>query len=389
MKNISKQNEQKEGQQLTPEQIIFRVEQMVKDLEDKRGRIFFFVADSNGKPMGSVIQIYEIAKLLKDNGYNAIILHESNKYVGVGEWLGEDYAKLPHVSVEKMYKNQQYQIKGSDIFVIPELYIKFCKEMFKHKIPAERIIICQHHVFVTRDLEMGENWRMYGIEQCIVSSNKMMDYLAEFQRGIRYHTINPFVSEEFTPSTKPQTPTIALFVRNPDDADRIIKTFYLKYPMFGWATFDQIHSMPKNVFAENMKKCCLAVWSDTYSTFGTTPLECMSCGVPVIISTPQITPEWAEDQGEDGKITFKNNAMYVLSDAIIPDTIAQFLDSWLSSNIDESIYEEIKKTPSRYSRKNFEEQTLKTFDTIYKEKIEKFKNSIEYYKNENNSTNSQ
>jgi hypothetical protein len=51
-----------------------------------------------------IANIYEHVKLLNELGYNATILHEKNDYQrigdenanGINEWLGEEYANLPH-----------------------------------------------------------------------------------------------------------------------------------------------------------------------------------------------------------------------------------------------------------------------------------------------------
>ena len=38
--------------------------------------------------------------------------------MGIAEWLGEEYANLPHVSIE----SQQLQVGPSDFVIIPEAF---------------------------------------------------------------------------------------------------------------------------------------------------------------------------------------------------------------------------------------------------------------------------
>ena len=45
--------------------------------------------------MASVATIYEHAKILKEAGYNPVILHEKNDYMKPDSWLGEGYEDIP------------------------------------------------------------------------------------------------------------------------------------------------------------------------------------------------------------------------------------------------------------------------------------------------------
>ena len=90
-------------------------EEKIKNLEDslelvknKKSKIYFLTQDTQGVPKASVSVIYEYVKLLTDAGYNAYILHEKDNYkfegddnsMGLIDWLGKEYAQLPHASIE-------------------------------------------------------------------------------------------------------------------------------------------------------------------------------------------------------------------------------------------------------------------------------------------------
>ena len=60
---------------MTNEQIS-KLETAILNMEEKKSRIYFLVQDTKGNAKASVRYIYQIAKTLKDNGYNSIILHE-------------------------------------------------------------------------------------------------------------------------------------------------------------------------------------------------------------------------------------------------------------------------------------------------------------------------
>jgi len=84
---------------------LLKVEKSIQNLNDKKSRIYFLVQDTKGNARASIRYIYQMAKVLKDNGYNAIILHEKNDYEGVSSWLGEDM-KVFHMN---QLKNRIYK----------------------------------------------------------------------------------------------------------------------------------------------------------------------------------------------------------------------------------------------------------------------------------------
>ncbi len=71
-----------------------------------------------------------------------------------------------------------------------------------------------------------------------------------------------------------------------------------KIPQFRWITFRDMRGLSEFEFANTLKDCCLSIWMDDESGFGTFPLESMKCGVPVLGKIPNLIPEWLnEDNG--------------------------------------------------------------------------------------------
>ena len=66
------------------EQQIKKLETSVANLENKSAKIYIMVQDTKGNPKASVRYMYQFAMALKNAGYNSIILHEKNDYIGVG-----------------------------------------------------------------------------------------------------------------------------------------------------------------------------------------------------------------------------------------------------------------------------------------------------------------
>ena len=99
---------------------------VIEKIGNKDFTLYFFTLDTKGNPTAGIANIYEHVKLLNELGYKAAILHEKNDYKlkgdengqGIADWLGEEYASLPHVSIEK----QELSISPADFIIIPEIF---------------------------------------------------------------------------------------------------------------------------------------------------------------------------------------------------------------------------------------------------------------------------
>ena len=76
------------------------IKESIEKLDKKDFKIFFFVMDTKGNPIASVANIYDHARILRELGYDAQILHEKDDYTSVVPTLGEEYDNIPHVSIE-------------------------------------------------------------------------------------------------------------------------------------------------------------------------------------------------------------------------------------------------------------------------------------------------
>ena len=361
-------------------QIIEKLRDLKEKVKSKQGRLFFFVADTQGTPMASIEYIYRIAKILHDDGHLVFMLHEKEKFIGVRDWMGEEYSNLTHISLTTMNDNKNFQITGADTFFIPELYADFFKKLWESKLPSDTVIICQSHTFVFKYLNASESWSYYNIDEVITTSNKMKSFLEEYQRTKNIYVVNPPITSEFSVATEPQKPIISIISRVPEDIERVAKLFYQKYPIYSWVTFRTLGNMKKENFAQTLKETCVAVWLDDYSSFGTFPLECMASGVPVIVKIPDLIPEWAEEfNPQDSSIKLSDNAIYVSNILAMPDYIAKFLEAWFLGDVPDTLYKNMKTTAAKYSEENFKEQTKRTFEKIFERKLGKIDQTIKKY----------
>lgn len=345
----------------------------IKKIQNRESKIYFFLPDTGQIPSASINHILNVALELQSKGFQPILLTQEEKYT-FPDWLPQyEYNSLPITSL----KSKGLKINVEDFMIIPELYVELIKELVKNRFPCQIIIFAQRYYFIFDFLNIGEHWKhSFGIDTVITTSEGAKAYIENTMGGIdNIEIISPFVDNFFTPSKLPQKPIISLFCREGADAEKIYKTFYTKYPHYRWVSFNVLNNLYKEKFAQDLSQCCLAVWVDQHSTFGTFPLEAMACGVPVIGEIPKLIPDWMVDSDDVGNINIKNNGFWVSSKLTIPDQIASFLNSWLTENVPDFIYEEMNKTVQSYRDINFKKQAESSFNNIFQKRIS-FLNTI-------------
>jgi hypothetical protein len=334
-----------------------KLELSIQNMKDKKLRIFFLVQDTKGNAKASVAYIYRMAKSLSDAGYNPIMLHEKSDYMGVSLWLGDEYANLPHQSLE----NQNLQVAPEDFIVLPELYGFVMSQITK--LPCGKIVLSQAYDHILETLQPGQSWNQLGFHKCITTSELQKEYITNLMRNTSTDVIKPFISDEFYPSSVPPKPTIAIHTRDQRDTLNLIKSFYLKFPQYRWVTFKDMRGMSVSEFAKNLRECFMSVWIDETSAYGTFPLESMKSNVPVLGLTPNIVPEWMNEE----------NGLWVNNKNQVVDIVADFLQNWLEDNISEKIYEEMQRTVSQLSTESeFDKSTIFTFEGYINKRLESF-----------------
>ena len=322
------------------------VELSIKNLREKTCRIYFFVQDTKGNARASVRYIYQMAYALKKAGFNPIILHEKNEYIGVAKWLGEEYMEIEHQSIEK----QNLEIKPEDFLIVPEIF-GFIMDQVK-KLPCAKIVLVQSYAYITETLQPGQTWSQFGFYKCITTSNMQKEYVEKVMRQTTYDVIEPYISECFGPKSTPPMPIIGVHTREQEDTLNLIKTFYLKFPQYRWFTFRDLRGLSEKDFANSLKDCFLSVWVDNKSGFGTFPLESMASNVPCLAKIPDLPASWMSE----------DNGVWVTDVTLLTDFIADFIQNWLEDNIKPDLYENMKNTANKFQNKSqFEYKVVETF----------------------------
>ena len=337
-----------------------KVELSIKNLDEKKARIYFLVQDTKGNAKASVRYIYQMAKTLFDNGFNPIILHENKEFSGV-KWIGEDYSNIPHKAIE----GESLEISPEDFLVIPEIF-GYVMDQVK-QLPCAKIVLTQQYAHMLETLNPGQSWNQFGFFKCITTNAKQKEYIERVMRQSSIDIIKPYITENFQPKKVPPFPIIGIHTKDQSDALNIIKTFYLKFPQYRWFTFRDLRGLSEKDFANSLRDCFVTVWIDDKSGFGTFPIESMKSNVPCIGKIPDLMPDWMNE----------DNGIWITDQTLFPDVIADFIQNWLEDNIKPELYENLNKTSEQFSnKKEFEEKVIELFNGYLITRSNQFKQQI-------------
>ena len=339
-----------------------KVKLSIENLKSKKCRLYFMVQDTKGNAKGSIRYIYQLALSLKNSGYNPIILHEKNDYTSVSSWLGEEYMnKLPHKSLE----GQNLEVSPEDFIILPEIF-GYVMDQIKN-LPCGKIVLTQAYRYMLETLQPGQTWSQFNFLKCITTTENQKTYIESIMKSVNVDVLSPYISDVFSKRELPAMPIVGVHSREQSDTINIIKSFYLKYPQYRWFTFRDLRGLSELEFSNSIKECCLSVWVDRESGFGTFPIESMACGVPVMGIIPNMQPGWMNE----------NNGIWVDDYNSLPDFIADFLQNWLEDNINYSFLDKMDETVSSFKNKeSFEQKASKLFDTYIQVRLESFESQI-------------
>jgi len=338
-----------------------KVERSIQNLKEKNCRIYFFIQDTKGNAKASIRFIYQIAKVLHDNQYNPILLHEKNDYVGVGKWLDESFMVIPHKSLEE----QNLEISPEDFLIIPEIF-GFVMDQVKN-LPCAKVVLTQQYFNMLETLQPGQAWNSFGFFKCITTTYIQKQYIERVMRQATFDIIKPYISDVFSPRPLPPLPIIGVHTKEQSEGINLIKTFYLRFPQYRWFTFRDLRGLSEKDFANSLKECFLTVWIDEKSGFGTFPIESMACGVPVIGKVPDLKPEWMTD----------DNGVWITDSTMITDFIADFIQNWLEDNIKPELYENMRITSKSYQNKDeFESRVINVFSSYLDTRASSFEEQL-------------
>lgn len=327
--------------------IIGNIEKEIAKIKDKENRIYFFVIDTKGVPSGSLEYIYNLALILKNEGYNVSMLHTEDEFVGVESWLGEEYASLPHFNVN----SGEVGTSPSDVLFIPDIYAQVMNQT--KSLPCKRIAILQNYDYVVEQMPYAAQWGDFGIMEAITNSDYQASELKEVFPYVRTTKISPYISKIFGTTIEPKKMIVNIISKDQSNIKKIVKPFYWKFPFFKWVSFRELRNLSKSDFAKGLREAAITIIVDEDASFMYSALESIKSGCITMVKVPQTTLDWADS--EDG--TLPNCCVWFNDFDTLHKQIASVVRSWITDKVPTVLEEEGKKVLETLS----EDKTSKDF----------------------------
>lgn len=342
---------------------IEKIERIISNIENKQNKFFFFIPNIQ-TPNSTMYQIYWNATVLKEMGYETIILTESDSEYVKPYFVDSELMNVKHITV-----SNKINIAPEDFLIIPEIFTNVMEQLKNFN--CEKIVLLQSLDYALHALTPGMQWSDFGISKLLTVSeplkNMVHDFFGEYYR-IKKYDIG--ISDLFKDNNNLKKPIISFVTRNGNDITDVIKLFYLKYPHFRFVTFQELAGLDRDTYSKKLKDSFACIWIDNISTFGTVPLECMKAGTIPIGLIPRIDHEYIDD--------FTGIWVYDLFK--LPDMIGALITKYLEDDIADEFYTKMKEVSSKYSLENSKQSLMNVYQEFMNERVEYFKKALELEK---------
>lgn len=358
---------------------IEKIKASLAKIKSKESKFLFAIPDTQN-PIASVYEMYFHATIVKNMGYNVIVLVEKGDYE-VPNWIEKELTDFKHIPMS----DPKLTVGPEDVMVIPEVFTNVMEQT--KNLPCLRIGLLQSVDYMMNSLIPGTDWSSFNVRDIITTSPSLVEWVEVFlgkgKFNIKQYDLG--IPDYFERSSKPQKPIVSVVGRNANEISKLVKLFYAKYPQYSWVTFDPMltkskppQQMRRVDFAKRLQNNFAAVWVDRISSFGTFPLECMKSGVIPICLKPDITPNYIVERDEQGNPLKINEDAGVWTDNFydLPVLVADVLVKFLDDNINEEIYTAMENLASQYNQENSEKQITEIYQSYIDDRIKLFEQAI-------------
>lgn len=370
-------------------EIVQRIETEIGKLKDKSFKVLFYVPDAKNNATGYISYIYQMALTLQQLGYNVKMLYQlDNEYtaeelkklnlenqpiddnrvfVGVTESLGEKYATLEHANIQ----NEELEVSPSDFLIIPEVYSSVMNQT--KKLSCKRIVLTQNYNYLTDFIQVGVSWANFGITDTITSCLNQAELVNSVFPYVKTKVLTPYIPSYFYEGNEPKKLIVNIITKSQKDANKIIKPFYWKYPMYKWVSFRDLRSYPREMFADYLREGAITIWVDSDTQFGYAPLEAIKSGNIVIGKIPELIPEWM--LSED-KTQLLDNGIWFNDINSVHKIIADVIRTWINDDIPSEITNAMKETAKKYSFDEYKVNLDNLINSYINERVKEFEEVI-------------
>lgn len=370
-------------------EIVQRIETEIGKLKDKSFKVLFYVPDAKNNATGYISYIYQMALTLQQLGYNVKMLYQlDNEYtaeelkklnlenqpiddnrvfVGVTESLGEKYAALEHANIQ----NEELEVSPSDFLIIPEVYSSVMNQT--KKLSCKRIVLTQNYNYLTDFIQVGVSWANFGITDTITSCLNQAELVNSVFPYVKTKVLTPYIPSYFYEGNEPKKLIVNIITKSQKDANKIIKPFYWKYPMYKWVSFRDLRNYPREMFADYLREGAITIWVDSDTQFGYAPLEAIKSGNIVIGKIPELIPEWM--LSED-KTQLLDNGIWFNDINSVHKIIADVIRTWINDDIPSEITDAMKETAKKYSFDEYKVNLDNLINSYINERVKEFEEVI-------------
>ncbi len=367
---------------------------IIDKVSNNNFKIYYYCPPMN-IASGGVSVIFKQVRILKEAGYNVVIIYEPRvdnkasmeesqkhkKQLYVFErfdtsWLGAEANDIDIIALGegnlkfndgKVIQGLQLTINPEDMVIIPEGFPNVMEKFAQ--IPCKKIILAQSWYYILNSLQIGAKWSQHGIFDVISVSQGITDYIKaifpEMQIKNTSQSIDTNLFKRYSPVDK--YPKIAYMPGRSQDAiiktHNLIKTFYAFFPHFRWIRFDELKGLSKEDFAERLGTSSICLYTDEIAGFGTMPLEAMACGTHVVGWTPLGGKEY---MSADNGFWSPNGDIFQLA-----ELLGVAVEKLITGQLDnEEVLKEYDTTLSKYTVENEKNSLLNIFNEYKNERIE-------------------
>ena len=359
---------------------IEKIKSGLDKLVNKKSKFLFVVPESQS-PVASVYEVYFHATVVKNLGYNVVVMVEKGDYVPPS-WIEKELTNHDHMSMA----DPKLTVGPEDIMVIPEVYSNVMEQT--KNLPCMRVGLLQSVDYMVSSLIPGTDWTSFGIQDVITTSQSLKEWLETFYGAGKYDikTYNIGIPEYFERTDVPKQPVISVIGRNANEISKFVKLFFSKYPQYNWVTFDPMvtkskppQPMRRVDFAKRLQQNFAAIWIDRIASFGTFPLECMKSGTIPICLKPDIMPEYMIERDEEGNPlkTVDGAGVWTENYYDLPVLAGDVLVKFLDDAILPELYETMEKVASKYNQIDSETRLVEIYTDLAKKRITLFENALQ------------
>lgn len=363
----------------TEQEQIEKIRVSLDNLINKKSKFLFCVPESVN-PVASVYEIYFHATVVKNMGYDVIMMVEKGDYV-IPTWIEKELTNHKHIPMS----DPRLMVGPEDVMVVPEVYSNVMEQT--KNLPCVKIGLLQSVDYMVNALIPGTDWSSFNYNDIITTSQSVKEWMNVFY-GNKFNikVYNVGIPEYFEKSKVPQKPIISVIGRNPNEISKFVKLFYAKYPQYNWVTFDPMvtkskppQPMRRVDFAKRLQGNFAAVWIDRIASFGTFPLECMKCGVIPICLKPDIMPEYMIERDENGapiKVV-DGGGVWTNNYYDLPVLTGEVLIKFLDDSISQELYDTMDKIVAKYNQGESEKNLVNIYTEFINQRISLFESALQ------------